>query len=279
MNPDVPDTDASIVYYDGDYPSLEIGTPRPEDVTTLSRVGILGDVPHYKAIAAATGGPVLEIGCGTGRLAIPLARQGHAVWAVDVSEAMLDQMRAKCAREEPAVRDRLRPVCQDAAALDLPERGFALAVIPFNVFMLIGSFDAQRRTLAAVARHLVPGGVLALDVMNPLVLSIGEEKTPHPSEPRRNPHNGRSYIKNSLNTRIDERQVQRLYGWYDELLPDGTIKITDFSFRWRIVFRYELELMLNEAGFDIDTIHGDFEGAAWTVDSGRIVATARRRAA
>ena len=70
----MPDTDASILYYDGDYPSLEIGEPRAEDVAILARIGILGDVAFYKEQAAAAGGPVLEIGCGTGRLTIPLAR-------------------------------------------------------------------------------------------------------------------------------------------------------------------------------------------------------------
>lgn len=278
MNPDVPATDASVIYYDGDYPSLEIGEPRPEDVATLARIGILGDVAHYLDVAATTGGPVLEVGCGTGRLAIPLARRGLDVWAVDVSAAMLDQLRAKLAREADTVGERLRVVQQDATALDLPERRFALAVIPFNVLMLVGERPAQRAVLRTAAAHLPAGARLALDVMNPLVLPLGEETTAHPSEPRRNPRTGHPYIKNTLNSRMDERQVQRLYGWYDELRPDGTITVTEFSFRWRIVFRYELEHMLEEAGFDIEIIYGDFEGRNWTVDSPRMVVVAHRRA-
>lgn len=277
MNPDVPDSDASVVYYDGDYPSLEIGTPRPEDVVTLSRIGILGDVAHYKAVAARTGGPVLELGCGTGRLAIPLARQGQEVCGVDVSAAMLARLREKLETEPEEVRGRLATVQQDVAALDLGDRRFPLAIIPFNVFMLLGDFAAQRRTLAALSRHQEPGAVLALDIMNPLVLSIGEEKTPHPSEPRRNPVSGLTYIKNSLSGRLDDRQIQRIYGWYDELQSDGRLKVTDFSFNWRIVFRYELELMLEEAGYGLESVYGNFEEKPWSVDSSRIVAVARRR--
>lgn len=275
MNKDVPDTDASILYYDGDYPSLEIGDARAEDAATLARIGILGDVAFYKEQAEATGGPVLEIGCGTGRLTIPLARAGHEVWAVDVSSAMLDQLRAKLALEPPEVQARVHVVQQDATALDLPVRNFRLAAIPFNVLMLIPDFTAERRTLASAAAHLAPDGWLALDVMNPLTLSLDAEKKPSPSEPRRNPRTGNRYVKNSLASRLDEQQRQRLYGWYDELLPDGKIKVSEFSFTWRMIFRFELELMLDSAGFAIDTLTGDFAASPWTVDSRRMVVTAR----
>ena len=275
MNKDVPDTDASILYYDGDYPSLEIGDARAEDAATLARIGILGDVAFYKEQAEATGGPVLEIGCGTGRLTIPLARAGHEVWAVDISAAMLDQLRAKLALEPPEVQARVHVVQQDATALDLPVRNFRLAAIPFNVLMLIPDFTAERRTLASAAAHLAPDGRLALDVMNPLTLSLDAEKKPSPSEPRRNPRTGNRYVKNSLASRLDEQQRQRLYGWYDELLPDGKIKVSEFSFTWRMIFRFELELMLDSAGFAIDTLTGDFAASPWTVDSRRMVVTAR----
>jgi len=276
MNKDVPDTDASILYYDGDYPSLEIGDARAEDAATLARIGILGDVAFYREQAEATGGPVLEIGCGTGRLTIPLARAGHEVWAVDISAAMLDQLRAKLALEPPEVQARVHVVQQDATTLDLPVREFRLAAIPFNVLMLIPDFTAERQTLASVAAHLAPGGRLALDVMNPLTLSLDAEKKPSPSEPRRNPRTGNQYVKNSMASRLDEEQCQRLYGWYDELLPDGKIEVSEFSFTWRMIFRFELELMLESAGFAIESMAGDFEASPWTVDSRRMVITARR---
>ena len=276
MNKDVPDDDASIVYYDGDYPSLEIGEARAEHAATLARLGMLGDVPFYKERADESGWPVLEIGCGTGRLTIPMARAGHEVWAVDVSAAMLEQLRAKLAREAPEVQARVHTVRQDAATLDLPVRNFRLAAIPFNVLMLIPELAVERRVLAAIAAHLAPGGTLALDVMNPLTLPLDAETKPSPSEPRRNPHTGNRYIRNTMATRLDERQAQRIYGWYDELLPDGKIMVTEYGFTWRMIFRYELELMLESAGFAVERLAGDFEDAPWTVDSRRMVVTARR---
>ncbi|WP_448204372.1 class I SAM-dependent methyltransferase [Azospirillum sp. sgz302134] len=276
MNRDVPDTDASIHYYDGDYPSLEIGEARAEDAATLARIGMLGDVAFYREQAEQAGGPVLEIGCGTGRLTIPLARAGHEVWAVDVSAAMLDQLRAKLAAEPPEVQTRVHIVQQDATALDLPERGFALVAIPFNMLMLIPDLAAERQALARAAAHLAPGGRLALDIMNPLTLSLEAETKPSPSMPRRNPRTGNRYIKNALADRLDDHQRQRLHGWYDELLPDGKIAVSEFSFIWRMIFRFELELMLEGAGFAIDSLSGDFEGAPWTVDSRRMVVSAQR---
>lgn len=277
MNHDVPPDDASILYYDGDYPSLEIGEARAEDATALARIGLLGDVAFYRDLAVETGGPVLEVGAGTGRLTIPLARAGLAVIAVDLSVPMLQRLREKLGRETVEVGKRVTPVVADASALSLPEQSFRLAIIPFNVLMLIPDFAAERRTLARVAAHLPAGSVLALDVMNPLVLPLDAQTQPQASEPRRSPRSGNAYIKNSMHTRLDDAQVQRIHGWYDELLPDGRIHTTDYSFRWRIIFRYELELMLHEAGFTLEAVHGDFERSPWTVDSTRIVAIARRR--
>ncbi|WP_207455414.1 class I SAM-dependent methyltransferase [Azospirillum sp. SYSU D00513] len=277
MNKDVPDHDASILYYDGDYPSLEIGEPDAGDVAALARLGILGDVAFYKERAAADGGPVLEIGCGTGRLTIPLARAGHEVWAVDVSDAMLAQLRAKLAAEPEAVRARVHAVRADAASLDLPARDFRLAAVPFNVLMLIPDFQAQRSTLASAAAHLAPGGRLALDVMNPLTLPMDEDASAAPSTPRRNPRTGNQYVRRSRCSRLDERQRQRIHGWYEELLPDGRIEMSEFSYHWRMIFRYELELMIEAAGLAVESVAGDFEGAPWTVDSRRIVATAIKK--
>jgi SAM-dependent methyltransferase len=275
MNRDVPDCDGSILYYDGDYPSLELGAPTAETVRTLARMGLLGDIPFYLEQAVATGGPVLELGCGTGRLAIPLARAGLEVWALDSSAAMLDQLRTKLAAEPQEVRARIRILRQDATALDLPVRDIRFAALPFNMLMLIIDAEAQRRTLTAVARHLAPGGTVALDVMNPLTLPLEADRTPSPSEPRRNPRNGNSYIRRALADALDDRQCQHLHGWYEELLPDGSIRKTDFAFTWRMIFRSELQRIMEEAGLTPESIAGDFQNSPWTVESRRIVVTAR----
>lgn len=276
MNSDTPADDASIVYYDADYPSLEIGEARVENVTALARMGMLGDVAFYTAQALALGGPVLEVGCGTGRLSIPLARAGVEVWAVDVSEAMLGQLRAKLAMEPSDIRARVRFIHQDATALDLPGGSARLAILPFNVLMLIPDDVPERRALNAVARHLAPGGGFALDVMNPATLPWEADPTPVQSQPRRNPATGNPYVRHAQASAVDGRGVQRIAGWYDELLPDNAIRTTRFAFDWRMIDRTQLDRMLADAGLTPDGVTGDFDGAPWTADSRRIVATGRR---
>lgn len=275
MNPDTPDEDGSVVYYDADYPSLELGPAAAAEVEALARIGLLGDVSFYLDQALAGGGPVLEIGCGTGRLSIPLARAGHEVWAVDVSAGMLAQLQAKLAEEPEAVRQRVHVVRQDAAALDLAECRPALAILPFNLLMLVPDPAAERRILASVARHLVPGGRLVLDVMNPAVLPQDADPRPSPSRPRRNPRTGNPYVRHAQAAAVDGLGVQLLSGWYDELLPDGGIRTTRFGFAWRMIGRGELDAMLVEAGFMPEEVHGDFAGARFAPTSSRIVVAAR----
>ena len=275
MNYDTPGDDASILYYDADYPSLEIGPARSEDAAALARIGLLGDVAFYRERAVASGGPVLEIGCGTGRLTIPMARAGVEVWAVDSSGAMLDQLRAKLADEPPDVRARIRVVHQEASTLALPACAAALVILPFNLLMLIPDGEQERRALCAAARHLRPGGSFALDVMNPATLPQQADSAPAPSQPRRNRLSGNPYIRHAQTSATDSRQVQRISGWYDELLPDGGIRTTGFAFDWRMIGRPQLEDLLRTTGFAVERITGDFDGADWTIDSRRIVVTGR----
>ncbi|WP_109110386.1 class I SAM-dependent methyltransferase [Azospirillum sp. TSO35-2] len=284
MNPDTPADDGSILYYDADYPSLEIGeataAEAAEKALVLARMGLLGDVAFYTGQALGHGGPVLEIGCGTGRLTIPLARAGLEVWAVDVSAAMLDQLRAKLADEPAAVRDRVRILHGDAADLDLPhdrpEIAARLVLLPFNLLMLVADRDQQSRVLAAAVRHLAPGGVVALDVMNPATLPQEADPAPSPSRPRRHPRSGNPVVRHAQAGAVDARGVQRIAGWYDELMPDGAIRTTRFAFDWRMTGRAELESLIAGAGLTLGTVCGDFDGAPWTPDSRRTVVTAQR---
>lgn len=277
MNPDTPDQDGSIVYYDADYPSLELGPAGAAEVAALARIGLLGDVSFYLARAAAFGGPVLEIGGGTGRLSIPLARAGFEVWAVDVSAAMLDRLRQRLAAEPEEVRRRVHPVRQDAAGLDLPDCRPRLAILPFNLLMLVHDPAAERAVLAAVARQLGAGGRLVLDVMNPATLPQTADQRPSPSQPRRNPRTGNPYVRHAQAGAVDPRGVQHLSGWYDELLPDDRIRTTRFSFDWRMIGPDELAAMLDEAGFVPEALNGDFGDGAFGPSSSRIVVTARRK--
>jgi len=279
MNRDAPGHDGAIRYYDGDYPSLELERPRADAVQRLAAIGLLGDVAFYRTLAEEADGAVLEIGCGTGRLTIPMARTGAAVWGVDSSAAMLARLAERLDREPDGVRGRITTVHGDAVGLEMGAwrpGGFALVVLPFNLLMLQPGAGTAERLLAAAAAALAPGGRLALDVMNPLMLSAGAERSGIPSPPLIDPWTGASYLKITLAGPVDEDGEQRVHGWYEALGTDGRIDRTDFAFRWRMIPRPRLESLLAAAGLAMERMDGDFDGTPWQPDSRRMVVTARR---
>lgn len=281
MNPYVSDSDGSFHYYDSDYPWPEEMRDDPGLLLTAARQGIIEDVPHYLAVAALAeaemAGGVLELACGTGRLLVPMARGGHRVTGVDASPVMLEGLRRRLERETPLVRDRVSVVQADLLSLDLPQPSFALAVLGFNGLMLIADFDSQIQALERIRAHLAPGGRLAMDIANPLMLPLGASTTPEASYTRINRRTGNLYTKFAMVGQLDARQVQRLHGWYDEVMPDGAVRRSHYAFEWRPIFRYELELMLHRAGFDIEQLDGGFQGEPFDAHSAKTVVVARRR--
>ncbi len=127
-----------------------------------------GDLDLYLALATRTGGPILELGCGTGRIAVPLAADGHDVTAVDIDRAMLERARRRADTAGPAARDRIEFVEADLLGLELPSAGtFRLALVALNSLFLLATRSAQREAFATMARHLGSGGLAVVDVWLP----------------------------------------------------------------------------------------------------------------
>ena len=139
----------------------------------------LVDRDFYLELAREYGGPVLELGCGTGRITLPLARQGIDVTGIDASRAMLEVLRAKLADEPSAVRRRVRVVEGDFRTLCLCDQ-YPLVVIPFRPMQHMYTTEDQLAALRNAGRHLADGGTLAFDVFNPrfdkLLSGDGEEQ-------------------------------------------------------------------------------------------------------
>lgn len=107
-------------------------------------------------------GPVLELGVGTGRLAIPLAARGVDVWGLDASPAMLERLRGK-----PGA-DRVHTIRGDMAAFDLDGRRFRLVVVAYNTLFNLTPSGAQARCLGQIAVHLAPGGMVVIEAFVPV---------------------------------------------------------------------------------------------------------------
>ena len=127
--------------------------------------GYAADLPVWERLACASDGPVLELGCGTGRVALRLAARRNELWAVDADASLLEVLRARAAAQGLSVR----AVCADVRALDL-DREFELILAPMQLLQALGS-GARRATLERAAGHLAPGGRLAAAIVEPPPLS------------------------------------------------------------------------------------------------------------
>jgi SAM-dependent methyltransferase len=153
----------SAKYYDGAYAAMRD----------------LVDAPFYVDLAKENGGPVLEIGCGTGRVLLPTAREGIEIHGVDNSGPMLEHLKENLAREEAVVRSRVTLHAGDMRDFRL-DRKFPLVTIPFRPMQHMHTVEDQLHALLSAAAHVAEGGILAFDVFYPkfdlLLQGLGEER-------------------------------------------------------------------------------------------------------
>jgi ubiquinone/menaquinone biosynthesis C-methylase UbiE len=276
MNGNLPASHPSVDYYDSDYPGVGTSVHADNLDDVLERQGLAYDIDRYVALARNVTGRVLELCCGTGRVAIPLARSGAQVVAVDISEAMLNRFREKIATEPRQVRERIELIVQDVRTLELGDSRFPLAVLSFNSLLLLTARREQQSALARAAGHLEPGGRLAIDVVNPLALPLDGDASPKPFFTRRHADRDRLYTRFAAMGPMDADQRQRLYGWYDELDEQGRVLRTLYSMHWRPIFRSELELMLEACGLVVESVEGGHRGEAFVTRSPRMFVVAQR---
>jgi hypothetical protein len=162
--------------------------------------------------------------------------------------------------------------------LELRERNYSLVIIAFNSLLVISEFEAQLKTLHCVAEHLKPGGTLVLDIVNPLHLNTDGDGNPKPFFTRKNPHTGNTYTRFAMTGPFDENHRQKLSGWYDEYDTIGIVIRKHYAVHWRPIYRFEIELMLREAGFGSLKIEGGHCKEPYTAQSPRMFIQARKEA-
>jgi len=124
------------------------------------------DVEFWTSIAARTGGSVLEIGCGTGRVGLEIARNGNRLCGIDQSDTILDVFRQKLTTESDDVRQRVQLHQGDMRTFQLNQQ-FELALIPFRPLQHMLTLEDQIAALTNARRHLTTGGILGFDVFFP----------------------------------------------------------------------------------------------------------------
>ena len=237
------------------------------------------DVGFWVESAREAGGPVLEVGCGTGRVLIPTARAGIEIVGLDLSPHMLDVCRSRLAEEPLAVRSKVQLVESDMRRFDLG-RSFSLVTVPFRAFQHLITVADQLESLAAIRRHLVDGGALVLDLFNPSLEALvntpfGEELG---EEPEFSTPDGRRVVRRfKLVSRDRAEQVSRMELIYDVTHPDGRKERLLHAFPMRYLFRYEVEHLLARSGFEVRHLYGDWDKSPFgSKYPGEIICVARR---
>jgi SAM-dependent methyltransferase len=118
------------------------------------------DLPLWRALADEEAGPILDLGAGSGRVALDLARHGHAVTALDTDAELLAALAARAAAA--ALDGEVRTVRADARDFSLDGERFGLILVPMQTVQLLGGADGRVRMLRAARAHLAPGGLCAL---------------------------------------------------------------------------------------------------------------------
>ena len=243
-------------------------------------------VAFYSALAREAGGPVLEIACGTGRVAIPIARQGFAVTGLDVVPAMLDRARFKAEAAGLSVRW----VEDDARRFDLDSERFRLIFLTGNAFQAFLTNADQEALLGRVRAHLHDEGLFAFETRNPhWRTSEGRDEDPdglfvyletRAEEEALPPHtdaHGREVRESRSCTYDHVAQVLHwtsYQSWHEGGAQERT-KTTRIALRY--TFPQELAALLHHNGFTIARRYGDWDGEPLTAASPSIIVVCRKR--
>lgn len=234
------------------------------------------DLLLYFAFAEHSGGPILELGCGSGRVVVPLAETGYDVTGVDLSPAML--MLAQEAVARAGMTNRVILLEDDIRTLaEVGDRRFGLAFSAINSFLHLAAQADQLAALAATFRQLRPGGVLVLDLFppHPDILNEYDGRLIHAGT-YADPRTGERIDKFSSTVLDSAEQRMDTTFFYDRLHADGRVERTAAPFTFRYIARYELQLLLERVGFTNVTFYGTYDLDPFTAVSDRMIAVAVR---
>ena len=235
----------------------------------------LNDVPFYLDMAGQTGGPVLELACGTGRVLLPIARAGSECWGVDFEPSMLGKLSATLRAEPEEVRRRINVVQADMRDFQRPRR-FSLTFIAFNSFLALTTTEDQERSLRCIRKHMKQDGLLVINVFAPrhdLLAQTHADRVCHeialPGDEgllrieervERDLASEVMYVENTFTTLRGRRKVRT--------------ERSGFTLTW--IHRRELLLLLAKNGFEVVELYGDFDRRPYDYKSGKMIAVARR---
>ncbi|MGD0878050.1 MAG: class I SAM-dependent methyltransferase [Anaerolineales bacterium] len=219
------------------------------------------DVGFFVEAAKESGGAVLEVGCGTGRVLIPTARAGIEITGLDHSPDMLAVCQERLQAEAQGIRSWVRLVEADMRQFELA-RTFQLVTLPFRPFQHLTTVADQLACLGCIHKHLGEGGKLILDIFNPKLESLVDTNfgIEMADEPEFSLPDGRKVIRrHSVVSRDVANQINHIELIYYVTHPDGRQERLVQAFPMRYLFRFEAEHLLERAGFKVEQLYADYD--------------------
>jgi ubiquinone/menaquinone biosynthesis C-methylase UbiE len=240
-----------------------------------------GEIDFYRALAATvqpTGGSVLELACGTGRVALRLAEAGTRVVGIDMSPTMLE-----VARQKSVGRQNMHWIQGDMRSFDVGET-FGLVIIPGHSFQNLLTASDQIACLACIQRHLTPSGTLVIHLDHQDVRWLGElcggkRKVFEAAEQFLHPKTGRQIHTARAWSYERATQTAITQTVWEEIGADGEVvnRWETQPIRIHCVFRFEIEHLLARARFAIEAVYGDFFRQELGDESSEMIWVARRQ--
>ncbi len=233
------------------------------------------DIPFYVDRARASGSPVLELGCGTGRVTLPIAEAGVNIVGIDISTSMLGVARQKV-DQLPKSAGSISLTAADMRDFSMRRR-FKLAIIPFRGFLSLLTTEEQIKTLLNIKRHLEPGAELAMNIFVPdPSMLVQDAEVPYHFRDVTVPETEERYVLWQQNSFDNHNQVlySRLIA---EQLDLGGEVVRRFyrDFQLRYMHRWEMYHLLKSCGFEDISLYGDFDESPFNESSTEMVWVAR----
>lgn len=227
-------------------------------------LGLEGDVQFYLEEVRKAGAPVLEIGCGTGRILLPIAQAGNAIVGLDRSSDMLAVLRHKLAKLAPDVQARVELVEGDMRDFSLGRR-FNLITIPYRAFLHLSTPKAQRQALECIRKHLTDDGRLIFNVFDPNLEMIASSLGMAGGGLKRDsefihPETGNQVIVWYAGQYNPETQLLNAYFIFEEIDTQGQVIQKVYNpLTLRYIYRYEMRYLLEISGYKVEALYGDFQ--------------------
>jgi SAM-dependent methyltransferase len=241
------------------------------DLYDLFYADLDDDFEMYLGFVERSSGPILEVGSGTGRVALMLAEAGHAVVGLEPSDTMRAVAQRKADRAKLA--ERVAFISGDMRRFKI-DQSFGLIIVPLNTFLHNLTLEDQLATLSSLKKHLKPGGLLVLDCFNPDPAHAADDHFWVLHRVQIDPATGAASLL-YLSRTVDwgHQQQENIYIAEQPLANNGVQRIA-FTTNFRFVFRHEMTLLLKQGGFDVKEVYGSYELDPFESGSDKLIVVA-----